>query len=111
MKLCVASTKLTKAVWRNAFLFASPEVLRALVNYRSHGVQGIKAGWSLQEHEECPGSQERHPADIRRNHDVKGSGEMRQTSNDLRPKVLKGNRVKREEGRSGHTGHSVGTSE
>lgn len=41
MKRSVASAKLTKAVWRNAFLFASPEVLRALVNYRSHGVQGI----------------------------------------------------------------------
>lgn len=92
-------------------MFASPKVLRALVNYRSHGVQGIKAGWSIQEHEECPGCQEHHPADIYRNHDVKGRGEMRQTSHDLRPKVLKGNRVKREEGRSGHTEHSVSTSE
>lgn len=112
MKLRVASAKLTKTVWKYAFLFASPKVLRGLVNYRSHRVQGAKGRLvRIQENKECSGSQELHPADICKNHDVKGSREMRQMSNDLKLKVLKGNRVNREEGRSGHTGHPVGTSE
>lgn len=44
------SAELAKAVWRNAFLTASPEVLRHLGNYGSCGVQGPKAG-------EDPGAQ------------------------------------------------------
>lgn len=83
MKSCVASAKPTKTVWKNAFLFASPKVLRDLVNYRSHRVQGAKGKLvRIQEDKDCSGSQELHPADIHKNHDVKGSREMRQMSND-----------------------------
>lgn len=100
--------KVPKAVWKNAILITSPEVLRDLVRHGSCGVQGAK-GRSMrpQEHKECSDFQEVCPADICRNHDVKGIREMGQVSKDLKLKVLK----KSTEGRSGRTGHSMGTSE
>lgn len=99
MKLCVASSKLTKTVWRNTFVTASSKVLRALANYRSREVQGAKGRLGrTQEHEECSGLQELHPAGICRNRDMAGRGETLQMSNDLKLKVLKGNRGNKQRG-------------